>query len=197
MSVMRNSDEMSNLERPTVRQPTGDGWSGDCQLRSTTCVYRRLASGVLVLCLLSGCGDGRLPTYEVTGKIVFEGQPMAGGGQILFVPLNEDHGRASTGEILPDGSFKLTTYKQGDGATLGEHRVEIWQDVVLEHAVYQYDRTDKGETEKLVSPEKRIPASSVIPTVYMGSGSPLRANVSERNDEITISLSRNPGSPSM
>jgi hypothetical protein len=77
-----------------------------------------LAAALLVL---SGCNSDRLKTAVVRGKVTCNGKPVP-NGTISFVPAS---GPAATGEIQPDGSFTLTTYRNGDGAVLGQHTVVI------------------------------------------------------------------------
>jgi hypothetical protein len=45
-------------------------------------------------------------------------------GRIFFVPKSEP-ALVAQGEITADGSFTLTTYKQGDGAVPGDYKVRI------------------------------------------------------------------------
>jgi hypothetical protein len=49
------------------------------------------------------------------------GAPVT-GGKILFYP---ESGRMALGEIGPDGRYTLTTFRSGDGALVGSHRVAI------------------------------------------------------------------------
>jgi hypothetical protein len=58
----------------------------------------------------------------VKGKVTYKGKPLA-RGTVKFEP--DGAGRAATGEIQSDGTFVLTTYKQGDGAVPGHHRVAV------------------------------------------------------------------------
>ncbi len=44
-------------------------------------------------------------------------------GSITFE--SEENGRESHGAIKPDGTFVLTTFKEGDGALAGVHRVAV------------------------------------------------------------------------
>jgi hypothetical protein len=75
-----------------------------------------------VVCLSpAGCGDAQLKTAVVRGKVTFNGKPVP-NGTISFIPTA---GPTATGEIQPDGSFTLTTYRKGDGAVLGRHTVVI------------------------------------------------------------------------
>jgi hypothetical protein len=84
-------------------------------------------SAVLTAALLSsiaGCrDDGRLPTYAVTGKVVFsDGTPLPGGWIIFESP---EHKLAARGIIEKDGTYRLGTYEQEDGAVAGRHLVAI------------------------------------------------------------------------
>lgn len=146
--------------------------------------------GLLCLGIVSGvmgCGS-RYTTAEISGKVEYDGRPMVGGGQIMFVPLGQDDGKASVGEIRPDGTFSLTTYRKGDGAVLGEHRVEVWQETIVQYAQYKYERSDKGEKQILISPEKKLAAADVIPAYYCGPDSPLRHTVSDGDTNVMITL---------
>jgi hypothetical protein len=75
----------------------------------------------------SGCGSSGAPASVSTlvpakGKVTFKGQPLT-SGTIRFEP--DDFGRAASGTIQPDGSFVLSTLKDGDGVVPGHHRVSI------------------------------------------------------------------------
>ena len=87
---------------------------------------RSLALAAPWLLLLGGCGvSGGSPSVEtvpVTGKVTYKGKPLA-KGVVTFEPRTI--GRTARGEIGPDGTFEMTTLKQGDGAALGKHRVSV------------------------------------------------------------------------
>jgi hypothetical protein len=83
------------------------------------------AAWITVTCAaLCGCrDDGRLPTYEVTGKVVFsDGGPLPGGWIIFESP---EHKKAARGVVETDGTFRLGTYEQEDGAVAGRQLVAI------------------------------------------------------------------------
>ncbi len=62
-----------------------------------------------------------MPTLvPVKGKVTFKGQPLT-TGTIRFEP--DDYGRAAGGKLQSDGTFVLTTNKEGDGVIPGHHRV--------------------------------------------------------------------------
>ncbi|MFO0791362.1 MAG: hypothetical protein U0805_18025 [Pirellulales bacterium] len=77
----------------------------------------------LALCgALVGCKPGdRADVVPVSGKVLLEGQPLK-FGSITFQPMR---GQPASGTIGPDGSFTLSTYRPGDGAAVGQHRVKI------------------------------------------------------------------------
>jgi hypothetical protein len=78
-------------------------------------------SSCLLVCLLAGCGENRPKTAVVQGTVTYKGKPVP-NGSVNFVPAE---GPAATGEIGPDGSYRLTTFRKGDGAVLGTHKVVI------------------------------------------------------------------------
>ena len=89
----------------------------------------RNVAGPIVLAALVlscwGCGTSSEPpagtTIPVKGKVTYKGQPLT-QGSVVFEP---DGGREANGEIQSDGTFELTTFKIGDGAVPGVHRVGI------------------------------------------------------------------------
>jgi len=86
---------------------------------------RVVAPGCLLIVLggaLAGCGGPeRLPTAPVEGRVLYNGEPLA-FGSVVFIP---EAGPPAKGKIQPDGTFRLSTYGDGDGAILGTNRVEI------------------------------------------------------------------------
>jgi hypothetical protein len=53
--------------------------------------------------------------------VTYKGKPVP-NGTVLFVP---DAGPQATGEIGPDGSYTLTTFRPGDGAVPGTYKVVV------------------------------------------------------------------------
>ena len=80
----------------------------------------RFALALVMLLALAGCGALSAPqgatTVPVKGKVTHNGKPLT-KGVINFQP--EGAGKDATGEIQPDGTFVLTTYKKDDGAVVG------------------------------------------------------------------------------
>ncbi len=90
---------------------------------------RRASSLLLTLAALAlpcaGCGSSAgsspPPTLPVKGKVTYNGRPLI-QGTVTFVP---DRGPEANGNIQPDGSYSLTTRKDGDGAVAGVHQVAV------------------------------------------------------------------------
>lgn len=84
--------------------------------RLATCL-----TAVMFCAVIFGCGSDLPPTAKVQGIVTMGGKPVE-SGTITFYPR---HGRPASGAIQPDGSYRLTTFKEGDGAILGQHKVAI------------------------------------------------------------------------
>ena len=126
-----------------------------------------LAAAVLAL---AGCGSNQLKTAVVRGTVTYKGKPVP-NGTISFVPTS---GPSATGEIQPDGSYVLTTYRKGDGAVLGQHTVVI---------VAMQDMSDR-------LPEARQPLPPpIVPLKYTSlATSDLRAEVHDRENTLDFRL---------
>jgi hypothetical protein len=83
-----------------------------------------LATLALIPCV--GCGPNEgpyvTPTVPVKGKVTYKGQPLT-SGSVTFE--SEENGRESHGSIQSDGTFVMTTTREGDGAMPGNHRVAV------------------------------------------------------------------------
>lgn len=96
--------------------------------------------GLLRVCLLLsvlglvvtalGCQKGgtAYKTAPVKGKVIYNGQPVTSGG-IHLQPIAVEGaaatnpGQPANGQVQSDGTFVLSTYKEGDGAVVGKHKV--------------------------------------------------------------------------
>ena len=85
---------------------------------------------ILGMALLSGCDDGRIRTYPVTGRVQFSDGVPVRTGSIEFKSV--DFGTTAVGTIQEDGRFVLGTYSSSDGATAGKHQVVIVQIVIAD-----------------------------------------------------------------
>lgn len=137
-SLMMQSRSQGTIELPLVSFP-----------RTFLCI-------ILTLGFLSsavGCNRGpRIVSAE--GMVQFEdGSPVV-VGTIETKSLIYD-GVQATGKIQRDGSFKLTTFVDGDGAAVGEHQCVIVQFVMAEGLTGH-----KSSTQGVVNPKYANYASS-------------------------------------
>ncbi|WP_235935126.1 hypothetical protein [Candidatus Laterigemmans baculatus] len=91
---------------------------GFCNLARLSAV----AGSLMVLPLLSGCGDNNPTTAPVSGTVTFNGEPLQ-AGTVIFTP--KAGGPPAYGEIQSDGTYALTTFEDGDGAVPGSHGVAV------------------------------------------------------------------------
>jgi hypothetical protein len=81
-----------------------------------------LAASLVLVFSAAGCGS-RL--YSVRGTVTLEdGTPLA-KGMVMFESNGEGTTVMARGEIKPDGSYQLSTYRTGDGVPPGKYRVQI------------------------------------------------------------------------
>lgn len=75
---------------------------------------------------LVGC-EASVATHPVTGTVVLADGTPASGGIIKFRTKSEEGETVKAhGQIQPDGSFRLTTYQDGDGALEGDYEVILF-----------------------------------------------------------------------
>jgi hypothetical protein len=117
---------------------------------------------------LAGCGGPSL--YSVRGKVVWENggeaRELAGG----LVICESANGVGARGDIEKDGSFRLSTYKPGDGVLPGKHRV----------AVVEY------------SPREPAPPPSIDRAFSSLATSRLEINVERKTNEVILKVRRAP-----
>jgi hypothetical protein len=96
-----------------------------------TSLQRRVLVSVALGALLVGCsGDGddkskRAQVHPVSGKITFQGSPVA-DASVSFAPATpEDKQPAAFARTNAEGIYKLTTYESGDGAAVGNYTVLV------------------------------------------------------------------------
>jgi hypothetical protein len=106
--------------------------------------------------------------------VLYHGKPLTFGG-VLFQPEN---GPMARGKIESDGTFRLTTYRDDDGAVLGKHHVQI--------ACYETQRPDA----KPAKPVERGLGRPLIPRKYLRlDTSGLQVEVTDRNEPFVFQLS--------
>jgi hypothetical protein len=130
-----------------------------------------LLLGVAVVSL-TGCGNNKKKTNIVRGKVTFNGKEVP-NGTITFFPEN---GPTASGEIQPDGSYTLTTFKTGDGAIEGAYKVVI---------VAMQDQSNR-------LPEDRNPLpATIVPDKYTSiATTDLRAEVKAGENTFDFNLEK-------
>lgn len=129
-----------------------------------------LVLGGLIL-MLAGCNTANQP-YPVHGTIVdASGKPVTelAGGSVSF--SSEELKTSSSGKIEEDGTFRLSTLKENDGALPGKYRVTISPPDV-----------GTGETKK--------PKQVIDPRYENAENSALEATVEQKNNEVTLTVER-------
>ncbi|HEX4412922.1 MAG TPA: hypothetical protein VH107_04785 [Lacipirellulaceae bacterium] len=92
---------------------------GDNRTR-TDFTARFLGVVLMAFSLVTGCHRGPA-MVPVSGKVLYNGKPLE-FGTVTFQP---PHGQPARGDIQPDGTFTLSTYRLNDGAVLGKHKVRV------------------------------------------------------------------------
>jgi hypothetical protein len=136
----------------------------------------RFGLQLFMLVIVAGCNRGP-KMVPVTGKVNYNGRPLE-FGVIMFQPPS---GQPAQGQIQPDGTFNLSTYRLNDGAVVAKHKVRI--------ACYESMRpgTVKG-------PGERTLGKPLVPEKYtLFDQSGLTADVNETDNEFTFELSGSPG----
>jgi hypothetical protein len=80
---------------------------------------------VVIVAGLSGCGDSRVPTYPAGGRVRFPDGSLLQGGNIEFAPKDGAMKTSARAVIEQDGTFRLSTFGNGDGAMAGDYRVSL------------------------------------------------------------------------
>lgn len=121
------------MERSLVNSTSALGWYGQ-QLAIRVAMVRRpaiahLLAATALVALLAGCQRSEFELAPTEGTVTIEGQPLS-AGKVMFAPISQgdslNAGKPAFGIIQPGGGFVLTTYKEGDGAVVGEHWVTIY-----------------------------------------------------------------------
>ena len=71
---------------------------------------------------MSGCCKNAREYAPVTGKVSYRGAPLQFGTVVMQPPS----GQFATGEIQPDGTFRMSTPKEGDVVLVGKSQVRIY-----------------------------------------------------------------------
>jgi hypothetical protein len=133
-----------------------------------------------MLLLAAGCGGARTEGLApVKGQVTVDGQPVP-AGYVYFYPTTG--GRQSSG-IINQGQYELTSFKPGDGALIGKHKVVI-------------DGTEpppppREPVEGVPMPPPPKPPKRVLPPEYYDRAkTPLEAEVKDENNVIDFQIKK-------
>ena len=119
--------------------------------------FLSVALAALVLAPCWGCGSAAgtaAPLISVKGKVTYKRQPLT-KGTIRFEP--DGYGRQASGRLQADGTFVLTTLKDGDGVVAGHHRVvivDVDKTLAKDRAFKKYASPNSSDLTADVSEEK-------------------------------------------
>jgi hypothetical protein len=124
---------------------------------------------LIALAMLAGCAES-IKTYPTTGKVVYkDGQPFK--GVVYFEAVKPPHTR-SMAATNADGTFSLSTVREGGGAVEGEQVVRV-----------DVDQTDESQV--------RDKAKNIHPKYLDFATSPLKVKVEAgKANNFTIELER-------
>lgn len=108
---------------------------------------------MFALAMIAGCGSDKFPVRVVSGTVVCDGQPVT-RGSITFSPVGvagaSETGKTASAALAKDGSFKLSTFGQFDGAIVGKHRVEFTGSDGNDE-----DESEEGDRASTPAPKKK------------------------------------------
>jgi hypothetical protein len=147
-------------------------------------------------CLIMGCSGGsggapRVTTHKVTGKVTFNGTPVA-NANVTFSPTGPGIPSAM-GLSDTQGMYTLTTYDAGDGAAAGTYKVMVYKTAPkAENSAPQHDPTGKTATMKPQGHGGKAGAAggggSLLPEKYASADTPLQKTVNEGENTIDLAL---------
>ena len=97
---------------------------------------------------LCGCNGSSAELAKVRGRVEYDGKPLPKFDHAAVV-LTPTGGRLAKGVIASDGTFQLTTYKDGDGAVVGTAKVSV--SATIDDPS---EKSEKHEGSKWVIPHK-------------------------------------------
>lgn len=114
----------------------------------------------LIVCLVvMGCGASQIPTYPVSGTVVFEDGSSVRTGVVELESL--DTKLSAAGTIREDGSFVLGTYKSDDGACAGRHRVIVVQ-LIINDGTVKHSKNHGHPVDPLYASYATSPLTAIV-----------------------------------
>jgi len=129
----------------------------------------------------TGCDDGKLKTYPVTGTITYKGEPLV-GATVGFSPKVAGEGDGGFARTNDKGFYELQTSqgRVGAGTTPGEYFVTVMKVDAVGTGVFT---TDEDGTRR----EETNPVSA-IPEKYSSTEGGLTATVEKKKNVFNFDL---------
>ena len=142
---------------------------------SSSCPPLAWLAAIVFVTSLSGC-DAKPTVAPAGGRVLYNGQPLPYGNVMFQPPQGQPAGAA----IQPDGTFRLSTFAEFDGAIVGPHKVTV--------ACYSSQRP--SEKSKKAAGETTL-GQSLVPSHYaFFDQSGLTAEVpADGTDSLELNLS--------
>jgi len=126
--------------------------------------------------LVTAWGCGSTPehpeTVPVQGKVTYKGAPVTKG----TISFQSEGGHVAVGELQPDGTYKLSSFGEGDGAVPGHAKVSIVANTADPHMI-------PGSTPGYKPPKDLVPKKYNKPET-----SGLEADVTKDSKPIDFDL---------
>ena len=136
-----------------------------------------LSLALVCLSMTIGCGESKIPTYPVSGTVVFDdGSPVRTGTVELS---SKDHKLAATGKIRDDGTFVLGTYESDDGACAGGHRVIVMQ-LIINDGTVKHSKDHGHPVDPIFASYNTSPLTA---TVQADEGNMLKLTVTAQHSQ--------------
>jgi len=147
-------------------------------------LFAALACSAATLLPACGTDDGAGRRYPVSGKVSYKGQPVA-KGSITFAP-EDPNGRAASG-LIADGSYRLSTLGDNDGALPGKYKVTVTARDIDQAKVQP--AAGRSAINPSVIAKANQAAKNNVPAKYSSSStSPLAAEVPAKSTSIDFDL---------
>lgn len=134
-----------------------------------------------LLILVAGCEDNKRSVAPVSGRIMLDGKPLAGGSivtQPLPPPGSLIAGKGSGAYCDADGRFQLETLDGRAGAIVGEHRVRIYGP--RDPKAMASERDGGGTTTREIVPAKYNKNTELTLTVPVEGTSEANFNLTKK-----------------
>ena len=127
----------------------------------------------------SGCGDGKMRTYPVSGTITYQGEPLA-GATVGFSPKRAGEGDGGFARTDSNGFYQIQTTRGhvNAGTTPGEYYVTIATDEMVATKTFSVESEDEGQENETVF----LP----FPEKYSGAGGGTDCNGCKRAEHIRL-----------